>query len=412
MPEHDPKRRVRFVDSLRGVAVLLMVVAHGTRQLPTERSHFYPLMLWLRLIAEMAPAVFFFVVGVSHVLSLRRLENRPPLERLGHRLWAIACLIPTAMMYNAQVLTTAMVIWHQAQVARPPLSRFLHMDIFQLIIASLVALSFLALTRRSWPSLAAAAAVAILYLTVKAPHQGIPLTFPAAIVWGGVFPIVPWLVYPLLGASFGYLVVRRNATTIRWHMLWLCGGLLLSAGLLVANSFSRQAFQKWAPGPNVPYLLLTGGVLMVLVAISPALDRLPGAALLRWLGEGALLVVPLNWALLVTIPVTRGWNGRLGGVALTLMLAAFLAALALVCRFSLRVARWLGQRLPWAPWAALALACAACVCLLIGWERFPFDTRSMTIPLIGQGAVFLAYYGRTRRRAPLEATSEVRGVPS
>lgn len=328
----EPSVRIRAIDWLRGLAVLVMIQTHAGVLLQPERLK-EPLFAALVWVDGLVAPAFIFSAGFSLALvqvrgaasGTRRHRVRKTLRRLGEVLGA-------GFFLN--------LLWFHLRILREPWL-LVRMDILPCIgVALLLALPLLAALARRPPLLSAVAfALAMLVFGLSPFAEGV--TGPAAhfvnTSTGALFPLLPWAGYVYLGASAGALA----AAWPRGFVPWLAA--LMGLGTLgrvlrptLEGLYPPHTFWVTNPGGHAPRLELVCALLLVLLALE------------RW--------VPRRW--------TQGRAVRFLEVFGTSSLAAYLIH-ELLIYMPLGFRWWFGGRCGWGLYALLILVLIAATYRLV-----------------------------------------------
>lgn len=328
-----------FLDALRGLAIVLMVLNHTARwwiDRPMGWSRYY--LIYATVV--LAAPIFLFLVGFCLAISLRRaaeVEGRgaAALTRkyLGRGAWVIA----SGWLLNMLVFPD-----------EPVLSG----GVLQTIGLSIVILPALGpLLGHAWARWGLAALAAGLYLAYAAAFDGLSAWVAAhkgiAQVVFLDFPPWPWVAMAMIGLALGRMELNRTdqAARDRFYVTLGVAGVLAMAGAMAwdltvgvspALAFKRDFILNgyWTPGGATAVWIL-GAVLVVL-------------ALTRWLVEVRGLPV--------------GWLVLLGQAAFMIYFVHQLIVLTLVHqKLGVTMTRW------WVFWAANAALLAGLTLLARAW---------------------------------------------
>ena len=308
--------RVRSIDLYRGVAVLLMIVAHACDAFLADR--FRDGAAWHALdiaFGFVAPA-FLFLSGLALSLGMQRHDRIASLSLRHLQILALAYWL------QIPVLSLRQLIWNR----RPEeLARLFDMNILHVVaIAGLLVLGLSRIVGAAPGRLRALVAVLALAAIVATPYAwdsslGETLWLPLRSIVGpqpaATFPLFPYVAYGMLGFAAAPLVVARDRGAVL--PLALSGVALLLGGLALDGPMSalRHHDDFWH-GSIQHTIFRLGGVLVALagsMAIVPLL-RSP-VTLLERIGRRSLAVYVLHLMLIYGSPMTMGsryWlDGRL-----------------------------------------------------------------------------------------------------
>jgi uncharacterized membrane protein len=147
-----------------------------------------------------------------------------------------------------------------------------------------------------------------------------------------LFPLFPWTAFAALGAACGILLARaraRGREGIAIGAMAAAGASAIPAALWVDRHAPPvyPAYDFWHTSPS--YVLLKGGVLLVLFGLAFLLDRLPGPSALRQLGRTSLLIYWVHLEIVYGKWIAPGLRGILSveeaGVGVIILMLAMLA---------------------------------------------------------------------------------------
>jgi len=222
-------KRLEFIDVLRGLAIVLMVINHGGHYLTAS-----PLPEWaylaIYLTVTLAAPLFLFLVGFSLVLS--KAKNRDFFYYLKRGIFLILfgfliniCFYPLESWYTGRVLFA---IGLSIILAYP----FLKISIEKKVSA--------------WLSLLAI--IGLASFSLFEPYlQVFSLSHPViADVLLTEFPIYPWFFLVLLGLAAGReFIIAREEDRAKIYRGWLMTGILLLLAWLVLT-IQYQPLSPWS----------------------------------------------------------------------------------------------------------------------------------------------------------------------
>jgi uncharacterized membrane protein len=295
-------KRIEVVDWLRGLAVVLMIIAHGMDAwlLPTAKSGFL-YANFIKVGSGIPARLFLLLVGVSAAIQFdaglaKGVEGRTMRSRLGMR--------------GLQVLVLAYVFRLQEWM----LSDFyggwdvlLRIDILNAIGASMLVVALIAAPRRGRRQIVPAVVAAAIFLgfgpLVGPAHFPEWLPRPLTSYIGGQrpmswFPLFPWAAWALAGVALGHLWVSANRDEGRlrrcftWS-IWVGLALTSTVGLVryldpTIIRYPSEMVQHMGPGIFFHRL----GLIATLSGIGYAWCRFLNGrfSALRQLGRTSLLV--------------------------------------------------------------------------------------------------------------------------
>lgn len=260
------KRRIRSIDVVRGLAVVVMIFSHGLRWLHSGRSQDVVSLFGANSLGDMATPVFFVVSGISlGLVTLRRQPNGAALVGNMARLFALgACLSLAWGVLQAQALVLALLALTFTPWRPPPDSR-------RAAERSVLGLKMPA----SWRPAAGIAACAFLI------HAGMrvaftPLTGHAEwdhLMVGG-FPIFAVLGLASIGFCTASALVREG-----WERWAVCCGALLMVAAASLHFAGLSVVER--SGMSPAFILLGVGLTLTTLGLVELLyDR---SRRLQWL---------------------------------------------------------------------------------------------------------------------------------
>lgn len=312
MPLHPtPKRRIEFIDLLRGWAVIVMFETHVFNATLAPAITDSPFFQVLKFINGLVAPSFLFASGMAYAVTTRRKVNDylsfgwPLFRQLGRLLFVMligySLHIPKFNYYHLRY-----------EAGEAAWQAFWQVDVLQCIAASLLFLQVMLLVLRSEKRLYAFTAGCTLLLLFATPVVwGIEfrafLPVPLAAFMNGMheslFPLFPWSVFLFAGALAGYAYCRaRDAaqenpgtdpigTTMKRAA---AAGLVLIAAsfpLHLVSTLVYPTYDYWRFSPA--FTLLRLGIVLVLCAGMYRFERSRGVSpwsLVTLVGRESLLV--------------------------------------------------------------------------------------------------------------------------
>jgi len=348
------KRRLSYVDWMRGFAVLLMMQTHAYDSwlsVGGKSTFFYKLS---RLAGGYPAPLFLFLAGLSLALMAEGLlergkvpsDVRPWLLRRGLE------VLGYAVAFRLWMFTTG-------GFARP--SELLRVDVLNCIGLSMLLVGGLALAAeapraRLRRSAGLAAGVALLTpLAWELPWPGwIPE--PVRAYWSGrasgaFFPLFPWAGFTAAGAATGLILSwarKVDRETLSVACLGLAGALAFPVALALDRLPSLYpVLDFWWTSPN--YFLIKLGVMWLVLWFAQLWSRAPWArrpSPMRQLGRTSLLVYWVHIEIVYGGIVAAGLRQRLSVPEASLALLVLTLAMLVLS-------------LSWAKWRASARAMPA-----------------------------------------------------
>jgi len=359
-PPERPGRpgRIEFVDWLRGVAVALMILAHGSDAwlLPAAKSG--PTYEAIKLLSSIPARLFLFLVGVSAAIQFEAQlsQNRPTAPLRRRMLQRGFQIILLAYLFRLQewLLSGCYGGWRV----------LLRIDILNAIGLALVLIALVAAPRGGRRQIAAALAGAAVLLglgpVIGPAHFPDWLPSPLTSYLGGQrpmawFPLFPWGAWALVGVIVGHwwaAASRHEPTMRRAVLLGGAAGLGLFVGVRLVWAMAPWIVRypsdvEFQMGPGVFFHRL--GLMAVLAALGFFWCRaLRGRfSVMKQLGRTSLLIywihVDLCYGKLAD-PV-KGRLSAPAAITLVVTLTGLMLAVSLLKTHTLRPAfSWLRQR--------------------------------------------------------------------
>jgi uncharacterized membrane protein len=256
-----PSGRILVIDWLRGVAVLLMILAHSFDAWMTPLERVGPGWFLVRHGSGIPSRLFLFLVGVSSAIVFEReLARETPAQQMRAATAKRGLLVLVlAYLFRLQEHVLAGFWGGWSQVFR--------VDILNCIGASLLLLALVGIPRQGRPAYLPAllvAAVLIALGPVVGPAH-LPAWIPRALssYIGGQrpmswFPLFPWGAWSLVGLVIGHLWLRLGREPARrarvFAITGALGALSIAAVLLVRAMDSQiirypsEVVQQMGPG--------------------------------------------------------------------------------------------------------------------------------------------------------------------
>ncbi|MDO8827564.1 heparan-alpha-glucosaminide N-acetyltransferase domain-containing protein [Methylophaga sp.] len=341
--------RIATFDLARGLAILFMMLIHVLDfygQADVRSSLFGSVVSFLG--SPPAAPVFMFIMGIFIVFSTR-LDVATGLRRAA---WLFV------IGYVLNLLRGSIPLWLSLQLGLvsyaeleaggvSPLSEFLIVDILQfagLAFAICVFLKHYFPQPKYW--LATGVIVVFLSPLLWDISSGwIVLDEVLKLLWGNkyqgsMFPLFPWLAYPLFGMAFGFWFKRTNSPKRFFiNTLWLGLALLLVGTLLTLSNmdFHYPYFLRSGPGATIwisGFVLLWLGICRFVVE-NIALNRV--VELLFFWSKHVTAIYILQWIII-------GWGLMAVGVQQLSFINTLLAMFVVILLSDLSLRGWLRVR--------------------------------------------------------------------
>jgi hypothetical protein len=244
------QRRDLGIDVVRVVALIEMVSIHYFQRLPSPSA----LTDVLNFVGEGAAATFFFAYGLT--------SHRFGSKTSGEQLTANLMFLFVGLAHN-------LFLWLRATTVDFLCFLFL----WRIILSATTSLKR---PHFAWLGLA----FAVMALSLAIPQKGV-VDRSFMQVLDGLFPLLPWGVFVLLGASYTAFRPAKH-----WAIALACAGVAVPLLLYVLEpSRASLGISKWPL--TTPYVLLFTGANILLLEGVRSTDS--------WLRRWPLLVVPIEW---------------------------------------------------------------------------------------------------------------------
>lgn len=337
--------RVLAFDLARGLAMLFMVVIHVLYfygSAPVQKSAFGTSIQFL--FGWPSATLFTFIMGVFLAYAkpasvAQGLKRAAGIFLLGYLLNVLRATIPTALSLEAGLVTYEQLGKHT------PLYELLVVDIFQ-FAGIAYAICFLLRHYIVQPLVWLAMALMVIFISplLWDTSSGIAAVDQVLkILWGhkhqgALFPLFPWLAYPLLGMAFGHWFRQSDNQKQAMRLALQVGIMVLLVGATLAMMAPEyHIVDNLRSGPGL-IILLTGLVVIWLWLCQFWVDHLPANPFFAWLyfwSKHVTAIYLIHWVLI-------GWGLMLFG-AEQLGLAATITcmfAVALLSDLLLRAWLW------------------------------------------------------------------------
>ncbi|MGQ9628428.1 MAG: heparan-alpha-glucosaminide N-acetyltransferase domain-containing protein [Anaerolineae bacterium] len=257
--------RLKFIDSLRGLAVAGMLIIHFAEWWLHPEARGTAVFSVLYFASRLLAPIFFFLVGVSLVLKIRSGEE--PTGLYGNIVMRGLKLLALGYVLN-------LLIWGLGEI--------LVWDALHLIGLAAVVCLFLLEYTAYYLRL-----VLVFVIFLEAPYildhrvPGLP-TYFSLVISGTApliyFPIIPWIAYPILGTIIGEFLwaARERGNLRRFRIVLAVAGAVLAimglSGRPYASPFDPQKlWQTEFSHPTLAQMVFASGVTFLLFALLSAL---------------------------------------------------------------------------------------------------------------------------------------------
>jgi len=308
--------RLGYLDWARGLAVLLMINTHAFSAWTVAEDRGTRLFALARLCGGYPAPLFLFLAGVSAALvaERERAKGRTDGDVRRRGLRRALTVLGYAFVFRVGMLASG---------GFGRAADLLRVDVLNCIAVSLmlVALALGLPTPRGRLGATLGLAAAIALLTPLAWDTGWWKGWPAPIagyftgrVHDALFPLFPWAAFTAFGATSGLLLSRdhaRGREGLTIAALAAIGAAAIPAALWMDVHVPPvyPVYDFWHTSPS--YVVVKGGVLLVLFALAFLLDRLPGPSALRQLGQTSLLVYWVHLEIIYGRWIAPGLRGSL-----------------------------------------------------------------------------------------------------
>ena len=338
-PEQASVTRRQYIDYLRGVAVLIMLIAHTFDAWTANAERSTEAFRRILILGGFGAPLFLWLAGVASVLSAER-----AFRRSGSRKEAAL----SVFRRGVEIFILAFLFRLQAFIVSPgasPVTLF-RVDILNVMGPSIAAAGLVWGLSRNPAAVSLAYAALAVAVAMSAPlvrMAGWVNALPVGAQWyvrpaGDLtnFTLFPWAGFVFAGGTVGVLIAaardRRTETRVQ---LWLAaaGAALTALGFYSASlpTIYRQS-SFWTSSPT--YFAIRTGVMMLALAATYGLARAAAdrGTILRWLerlGRRSLFVYWIHVELVygyATWPIRHRlalWETAIAWLAFSLMIYGF-----------------------------------------------------------------------------------------
>jgi uncharacterized membrane protein len=341
---------VVVIDWLRGLAVVLMILAHVYDAWLLRAARTTSAYGLVKFLSGLPSRLFLFLVGVSCAIVFERMvaAGRSAAEIRAYTFKRGLLVLGLALAFRLQEWLLALLYGGWRELFR--------VDILNCIGASMLVLALVTTPRRGRPQILAALLAAAVFLGLG-PIVG-PAHFPAwlpqpltsyiggqrPMAW---FPLFPWAAWSLVGVAVGHLWLRYGRDPRLQARCFVITGLLgaLSTGsVIVIRAIDPQVIRYPSElvqqmGPGTFFYRL--GVIGLLALLGWAVTRLGGNRFspLRQLGQTSLLIYWVHVDIcygLISHPLHQHLSMATTTVAFALLVLAMLGLSLLRTRYKRR----------------------------------------------------------------------------
>lgn len=266
---HSLSERILAFDLARGLAVMFMIIIHVLNFYGAPEVQNGPFGTTIKFIFGWpAASVFIFIMGTFVAYSNNQnlsggLKRAAALFALGYVLNLFRATIPTWLSLNMGLVT------YEQLGPHTPINGLLVVDIFQCAaLAYVICILFKHYFTDPKVWLIAAIIIAFGSPLLWDITSGImPVDQVLKIFWGNkyqgsLFPLFPWLAYPLAGMAFGHWIKHQNNINQAFNQGLFLGIIIVAIGIaLILTNREFHLADNMRSGPGL-LVALTGGVLI------------------------------------------------------------------------------------------------------------------------------------------------------
>lgn len=335
--------RVRSLDAYRGIAVLLMIIAHACDAFLAEVHRSGTVWHAVNITFGFVAPAFLFLAGATLGPLLRRNaptphdshgSKSPPRSRHARR---YALILLLAYWLQIPVLSLRQLVWSQ----RPhELARLFDCNILHVLAIGglgLIAIDALFARDRSRRFAAAAVALALVIVAPYVWHSDValsmflPLRAFVAPQPASTFPIVPFAAYMLAGYALWPWLTHSTARHTAWLAIASSGAAGTALALDAAIGSITPHDDYWN-GSAQHSLMRFAGVLAGAAATAALRPRSARRMLIERIGQASLAIYVLHLVVIYGSPMTIGlrsaFNGALASAMSPFEVAVFVVGLA------------------------------------------------------------------------------------
>ena len=255
--------RIRFLDFARGLAIIFMILQHSVVMYESSGGEytFLEKIIYFLGTAPAAP-VFLFIMGIFYMRPSRA-GLRYGIIR-GFKLIALGYVLNFFRFFLPAI--TIEKFGKLFEGSHTPLSLLFVVDLLHAAGLALILMAFVRQYIRR-PLVWIFLAVTILFVSplLWGTFAG---WYPFSLLWGAgetvVFPLFPWIAYPLIGMFYGTYLLGQGSQKVLMEKSALTGLLLLAAGAALWFFFEDGLFgigDYARSGPEI-HLAIFGFVLL------------------------------------------------------------------------------------------------------------------------------------------------------
>ncbi len=283
VPSPPARKRIEFIDLLRGWAVIVMIETHVMNATLRAEIASGVLFQWITFINGLVAPSFLFASGLAYAVTTRRklrdyLAFGPPLFKQVGRLLFVVLIgyglhLPRFNYHHLRYVAGEQA-WND----------FFQPDVLQCIGVSLLIIQALLLVLRTERRLYATLTALTAAVVVATPlmwgidfwkYLPVSIASYANGIHNALFPLFPWAAFLFAGAITGYLYIeardsgpehaaqRQSATMKMLALVAACMALLSFAVPILSRALVPQ-YPFWMYGPD--FFLMRAGLVLLLCA--------------------------------------------------------------------------------------------------------------------------------------------------
>ena len=327
--------RIIALDLARGLAILFMVLVHVLgfyAQPDAYNSTIGTIIKWLG--SYPAAPVFMFIMGIFIATSTQSLQQGVQramrLFFLGYLLNIARLALPMWLLINSGISSAPELEYHT------PIIEFFIGDILQ--FAGL-AYAFCMLIKHYAPPITMIL-ITILFIIFVSPfiwdiHSGLPFIDEfLKLLWGdkehgAMFPLFPWLAYPLSGLIFGRKIIANDHFQLLFNGSLFWGGIITTLGFVITTSnpeWHIGYFLRGGPGATITNIGIVLIWLYCCQFIINIMGNYPVMNLFYFWSKNVTTFYIIQWLIIGWGLIAFGFNQLNLSRTLFMMLAVLLAS--------------------------------------------------------------------------------------
>lgn len=297
-------KRIESFDLARGLAIFFMIVQHVVLTYGTPQVNNSDIGGFILLLGYSAAPVFLFLMGVFFIYSKKRTVDKLyrglKLFLLGYLLNFFHLTLPIIIGLKLGILTPETVQYHSL------VESFFIIDLLQFAGLAYVIMALLEKSlKKIYLFVLLAFIVGLVSPILSSLYTG-NMFFDCFLktLWGTdetvVFPLLPWLAYPLFGIAFGMVLKKADNANVFFKKSTNIGFLLLIFGALVCLTNLSSYFENhyWN---NFGVMILWFGFILVWLPICRwIVDKFPSRIkdILFYWSKNITVVYCIQWVII------------------------------------------------------------------------------------------------------------------